>query len=105
VVSPTPPNQPRVRALADLGASITKAEETVEARRLALERVVAEGGDARRALALLRIANHRLAQLRASRRVLLEGEVGDEAARRHAEAAKRWRRRRKASSDGAEEDG
>jgi hypothetical protein len=97
------PNQPRPKALAALEALIAQAEGDAEPLRLAVERHTAAGEDPGRAAALLRMMEDRLARLRESRRVLLEGEAeaeaGDEVARgKHAESARRSRERRKASS-------
>ena len=94
-MSEAPPDPPRSRALADLDALIAKVEAEVEARRLAVRRSAAAKEDSRMASGRLRVAEQRLAQLRASRRVLLGGEVEDEKKRAKAEANRRWRRRRK----------
>jgi hypothetical protein len=93
-----PPERPRSRALADLDARIAEAEAAVEARRLAIESSVAAGGDGRIASGQLRVAEGRLAQLRASRRVLLEGDAWEEPKMRK----RRWRPRRQAPGDAGE---
>jgi hypothetical protein len=72
-VSEAPPNPPRPHALADLDALIARVEGEVEARRQKADRLALAGGDPGFAFGLLRIAEQRLAQLRESRRVLLEG--------------------------------
>jgi hypothetical protein len=77
-VSEPPPTPPRARALADLEALIAQVEAAVEARRLAVGRSVAAGGDGRMASGQLRVAEGRLARLRESRRVLLEGDAWEE---------------------------
>jgi hypothetical protein len=70
---PDPP-QPRRRALAELEAQLADAEE-VRARYVGqLDVRRRTGQDARRAGVLLRMTEERLAQLRRSRRVLLDGE-------------------------------
>ncbi len=102
-MSAPPPNQPRPKALATLDALIAQVEEAVEARRSAVQRLIATREDTRMISGQLRAAEQRLAQLRESRRVLLEGEAGDEASRKHAERGRRWRERRKASSEGTGE--
>ena len=102
-MSQPPPNQPRPKALADLDALIAQVEEAVEVRRLAVQRLIATREDSRMISGQLRVAEQRLAQLRQSRRVLLEGEAGDEAARKHADRGRQWRERRKTSSEGTGE--
>ena len=97
-MSEPPPTHPRARALADLDALIAQVEAAVEARRLAVERSVAAGGDGRIASGQLRVAEGRLAQLRASRRVLLEGDAWEEPKMRK----RRWRPRRQAPGDAGE---
>ncbi len=71
-MSAPPPNQPRPRALADLDALIVQVEEAVEVRRHAVQRLIATRDDSRMISGQLRVAEQRLAQLRESRRVLLE---------------------------------
>jgi hypothetical protein len=97
-VSEPPPTPPRARALGDLDARIAEAEEAVAVRRLAVERSVAAGGDGRMASGQLRVAEGRLAQLRESRRVLLEGDAWEEPKMRK----RRWRPRRQAPGDAGE---
>ena len=75
-MSEAPPDPPRSRALADLDALIAKVEGEVETRRLAVQRLTAAKEDSRMASGQLRVAEQRLAQLRASRRVLLDGDEG-----------------------------
>ena len=75
--SPPLAHQPRPHALADLEALIVKAERArLSSARLA-DRVAAAGLDPARARAMLRLAEDRLAQLHASRQVLLHGDAGD----------------------------
>ena len=76
------PNQPRPKALAALDALITQVEALVEARRLEVQRSTAAREDSRMASGHLRVAERRLAQLKGSRRALLEGEAGDGPSRR-----------------------
>jgi hypothetical protein len=94
-VSEPPPNQPRARALVDLDPLITQLEEAVEVGRLVVERSVAAGGDGRMASGQLRVAEGRLARLRESRRVLLEGDAWEE-------PKMRKRRQREAPGDTGE---
>jgi hypothetical protein len=70
----------RRRALARLDATIDEAERACAKRRAVLERLVADRRDPQAAMILLRIAEQRLAQLRASRDVLIGGEPPDDAA-------------------------
>ena len=92
-MSQSPPNQPRPKALAALDPLIARATGVVKFLRRAVERLTVAGGDSGRGVALLRRAEEYLAQLRESRRTLLEGE---------AEAGRR-RERRNAPSKGAGE--
>jgi hypothetical protein len=94
-----PPERPRSRALADLDARIAEAEAAVEARRLAIESSVAAGGDGRMAFGQLRVAEGRLAQLRESRRVLLEGDGWEERPRKGRPETSRRSHRRKAPDE------
>ena len=101
-MSEPPPNQPRPKALAALDPLIARAKEVVKFLRRAVERLTVAGGDSGRGVALLRRAEEYLAQLRESRRTLLEGEAEDQGKRRKAEAG-RLRERRNAPSKGAGE--
>ena len=101
-MSDPPPIPPRHRALAAVDALTAKAEEAVRSLRLAVGRLPADGGASGRAVALLRLAEERLARLRESRRTLLEGEAGDEGKRRKAEARRRRERRNAPSEDTGE---
>jgi hypothetical protein len=101
-MSEPPPNQPRPKGLAALDPLIARATEIVKFLRRALEHLRVAGGESGRAVSLLRRAEEQLARLRESRRVLLEGDAQDEAARRNAEAARQRRQSRKPSGDEGE---
>jgi hypothetical protein len=101
-VSAPPPPQPRPKALAALDPLIARAKEVVKFLRRAVERLTVAGGDSGHAVAPLRRAEEYLARLRESRRVLLEGDAQDDAARRNAEAARQRRQSRKPSGDEGE---
>ena len=96
-MSGPPPPQPRPKALAALEPLIARAKEVVKFLRRAVERSTVAGGDSGRGVALLRRAEEYLARLRESRRVLLEGDAQDDAARRNAEAARQRQQSRKPS--------
>ncbi len=101
-MSQPPPNQPRPKALAALEPLIARAEEVVKFLRRAVEGLTVAGGDSGRGAALLRRAEEYLTQLRESRRVLLEGDAQDDAARRNVEAARRRQQSPKPSGDEGE---
>jgi hypothetical protein len=101
-MSQPPPNQPRPKALAALEPLITRATEIVKFLCRAVEHLRVAGGESGRAVSLLRRAEERLARLRESRRVLLEGDAQDDAARRNAEAAQRRQQSLKLSGDEGE---
>ncbi len=101
-MSAPPPLHPRHRALAAVDALTAKVEETVRSLRLAAERPAVAAAASGRAVALLRLAEERLARLRESRRVLLEGRAEDGGERRKAEARRR-RERRTAPPEGTGE--
>jgi hypothetical protein len=88
---PPPPSRSRRRALEALDALVAQAEEETRARRSVVERLIAAREDPRAALGLLRVAEARLARLRESRRVLLQGDGSD--GKRSTEASRRKRRR------------
>ncbi len=98
-MSQPPPNQPRPKALAALEPLIARATEVVRFLRRAVEHLRVAGGESGRAVSLLRRAEEYLARLRESRRVLLEGDAQDDAARRNAEAARQRRQSRESSGD------
>jgi hypothetical protein len=101
-MSQPPPNPPRPRALADLDALIARVEGEVEARRRAVQRLTAAREDSRVASGQLRVAEQRLARLRESRRVLLEGEEEVETRRRKPETTKRPHRRKTPDDTGGD---
>ena len=77
---PTPDLKPRQRhrALAELNAAIAEVERHRDDHLAAIDRLAAAGKDPARVLALLRITDDYLARLRASRRVLLSGELPED---------------------------
>ena len=101
-MSQSPPNRPRPKALAALDPLIARATGVVKFLRRAVERLTVAGGDSGRGVALLRRAEEYLAQLRESRRTLLEGEAEDEGKRRKAEARRRREHRNASSEDTGE---
>ena len=73
---PVLPPQPRLRSLARLEDEIVKAEMDHTRWSTLAKDLRAQGLDDRAALGLVGVAQDRLAQLRRSRAVLLEGEEG-----------------------------
>jgi hypothetical protein len=72
----TPAQHPRHRALDELAIKIGEAERARDWHRNEIERIRAAGLSDRRARAMLRLAETRLAQFYRSREVLLSGEEG-----------------------------
>jgi hypothetical protein len=73
---PVAPPQDRHRAVAELDVLIAQAEAALADYRGDMERTEAAGGENRSIRGRMRMAEERLAQLRRSRRVLVEGDEG-----------------------------
>ena len=69
-------NQDRHRSLADLEAAIAEAERSAARYRDELDRLPSAEAAKRRTEAMLRLAEERVARLRAGRDVLAHGDLG-----------------------------